>query len=115
MGYLIIDSRMRKEEKGFLKSLGYELVEIPKSDWVYSEISSHVDIFVCKIEDCLIVEKSCYDYVRSKIQSSKIICGASFVCSTYPNDIKYNCCQIAKILCIILNIQIEKYWGLLIS
>lgn len=37
-------------EKQTLKNLGYELIEIKKSTNVYPEISSHVDIFACKIK-----------------------------------------------------------------
>jgi len=61
MEYIIIDKRMRNIEKNTLKYLGYRLVEIEKSENVYSEISSHVDIFTTKIGDTLIVEKSKYD------------------------------------------------------
>ena len=49
MKYLIIDERMRDIEKNTLRNLGYELIEIKKNNNVYPEISSHVDIFTCKI------------------------------------------------------------------
>ena len=55
MKYIIIDNRMRKTEKEFLKSLGYILIELPKSNKTYPEISSHVDIFCSKIYETLIV------------------------------------------------------------
>ena len=55
MKYLIIDERMRIFEKEKLKQLGYELIEIKQSSKVYPEISSHVDIFTCKIGEKLIV------------------------------------------------------------
>ena len=61
----IIDYRMRDCEKNFIKSLGYNLVELKESKKVYYEISSHVDIFVSKINENLVVEKSKYDYVNS--------------------------------------------------
>ena len=59
--YLIIDSRMRKQEQEFLKSLGYYLIYTNLSDNVYSEISSHVDIFCCKIGDNLILEPNFFN------------------------------------------------------
>ena len=43
------DTFMRNVEKNTLKYLGYELVPIQKSNNVYPEISSHVDIFTTKI------------------------------------------------------------------
>ena len=39
MRYLVIDERMRSIEKETLKGLGYELIEIKKSEKVYPEIS----------------------------------------------------------------------------
>ena len=94
--YVIIDCRMRDIEKNFLKKLGYNIIEIKKSEKVYPEISSHVDIFVSQIDDILICEKSQYEYLKKEIPNSKIICGESEVGWKYPNDIKYNICQIGK-------------------
>lgn len=73
MKQIIIDSRMRAPEKQYLKSLGYELIELQKSAQVYPEISSHVDIFACKIEDEIIVEKSRYNYIESQVVDAKVI------------------------------------------
>lgn len=72
MKKIIIDKRMRELEKDFLKSLGYGLVEIQKSDVVYPEISSHVDIFVFQIDDTLIVEKSQYRTIKNQLEGSDI-------------------------------------------
>lgn len=94
--YVIIDSRMRQIEKDFFKSLGYNIIELEKSEKVYTEISSHVDIFACQIDDILICEKSIYDYLKKEILNSKIICGESEVRCKYPNDVKYNVCQIGR-------------------
>ena len=52
----IIDNRMRKIEKEKLIELGYELIEINESTKVYPEISSHVDIFACKVRDKIIID-----------------------------------------------------------
>ena len=67
MRKLIIDSRMRKIEKDKLKELGFELIEIKPSENVYEEISSHVDIFTCKIENTIIIEPSKYVQILDKI------------------------------------------------
>ena len=69
MKYLLIDERMRDVEKQTLKNLGYELIEIKKSTNVYPEISSHVDIFACKIKDKVIVEKSAYKMLKNKLNN----------------------------------------------
>ena len=47
---IIIDSRMRKIEKEYLSQYG-DLIELPYQSSVYEEISSHPDIFFCKINN----------------------------------------------------------------
>lgn len=93
---LIIDERMRQIEKDKLKSLGYELIEISQNKKVYSEISSHVDIFVCKIGDTLIIEPTQFNQLKSKLQNEKIKQGNEEIEEKYPYDIKYNLCTIGK-------------------
>ena len=97
MRYLIIDERMREIEKEKLKSLGYELIEINKNENLYSEISSHVDIFACKIKDKIIVENGLYKTLKSKLKNADfIINGTSNVYGSYPDDIKYNVCIVGN-------------------
>lgn len=97
MKELIIDSRMRTIEKNKLKELGYNLIELPKSENVYEEISSHTDIFCTKLNNALIVEKSRYAYLKEKISSQiNIYEGKEYAQNKYPFDIKYNACIIGK-------------------
>ncbi|MBQ2835917.1 MAG: hypothetical protein IJE68_03700 [Clostridia bacterium] len=94
---VIIDERMRQIEKQKLKELSYDLIEIKKSENVYPEISSHVDIFTCKIEDVLIVEPSQYEQIKLHLPSEyKVKSGLETISSRYPQDIKYNVCIIGK-------------------
>ena len=86
---------MRDVEKQTLKNLGYELIEIKKSTNVYPEISSHVDIFACKVKDKIIAEKHIYDILKNKFKR-KIIKGDSTVQNVYPNDINYNVCIVGN-------------------
>ena len=95
MRYLVIDERMRSIEKETLNGLGYELIEIKKSKKVYPEISSHVDIFACKVKDKIIAEKHIYDILKNKFKR-KIIKGDSTVQNVYPNDINYNVCIVGN-------------------
>lgn len=97
MKQLIIDKRMRKIEKDKLQELGYNLVEIPKSPNVYEEISSHVDIFVCRIGQNLIIEPNQYELISKNISKKyRIEKGQEKIESNYPCDIKYNVCTIGK-------------------
>lgn len=97
MKYLIIDERMRQVEKDKLKELGYKLIEIKQSENVYSEISSHVDIFTCKVGEKIIVEPSQYENVKSQLLNEyNLIQGQEDIDKKYPYDIKYNVCTIGK-------------------
>lgn len=90
MKYLIIDERMRVVEKDTLKKLGFELKEIKQNKEIYTEISSHVDIFTCKIGNKLIVEPSQYDNLKIGEK------GSEKIGNKYPYDIKYNVFTIDK-------------------
>ena len=89
---------MRDVEKQTLKNLGYELIEIKKSTNVYPEISSHVDIFACKVKDKIIVEKSAYKMLKNKLNNDEniLISGKTMISYDYPNDIKYNVCIVGN-------------------
>ena len=92
MSKLFIDNRMRDSEKKKLRDLEYELIEIPSNKNLYQEISSHVDIHVCKIEDEIVLENSLYNYLNNECY----IRGNSSVYEKYPEDIKYNVCIVGN-------------------
>lgn len=93
--YIVIDSRMRKVEKEYLESLGYRVINIQTNKNVYDEISSHVDIFACKIKDKIVVEPSVYSYLKEeKYDLENVICGKNKVGLKYPLDVLYNVCSI---------------------
>lgn len=95
--YLVIDERMRVCEKEKLQQLGYSLIEIKKNNQVYEEISSHVDIFTCKIGEKLVVEPSQYELIKQKLPQGYCVSeGQEENQKEYPGDIKYNVCIIGK-------------------
>ena len=97
MNKLIIDNRMREIEKNKLKELGYELIEINSNRTVYTEISSHVDIFCTKIKNNFIVEDSQYNLIKENINKKiKVIKGTTKIEKKYPEDIKYNVCIVGN-------------------
>ena len=98
MKKIIIDKRMRQIEKEKIKELGYEIIEINKSNKVYEEISSHVDIFVCKTEKNIIIEPSQFNNIKDKLQdkNEQLVKGNEEIERKYPYDIKYNVCTIGK-------------------
>ena len=92
MSKLFIDNRMRDVEKKRLRDLEFELIEIPSNKNLYQEISSHVDIHVCKIGNEIILENSLYNYLNNECY----IRGNSSIYERYPEDIKYNVCIVGN-------------------
>lgn len=88
---VIIDNRMRQIEKQKLQNMGFEIIEVQTNPNVYTEISSHVDISVCKIENEIIVEPT-----QNMNNISNKIYGKERISAEYPRDIKYNVCIIGK-------------------
>ena len=88
---VIIDNRMRQIEKQKLQNMGFEIIEVQTNPNVYTEISSHVDISVCKIENEIIVEPT-----QNMNNISNKIYGKERISAEYPYDIKYNVCIIGK-------------------
>ena len=86
---LIIDNRMRTVEKEYLSSFG-DLIEIPKCEKLYSEIVSHQDIFITKINDKLFCAPCIKDLLESRISNFTV--GEKDPSLPYPNDICYNVC-----------------------
>ena len=84
---VIIDNRMRQIEKQKLQNMGFEIIEVQTNPNVYTEISSHVDISVCKIENEIIVEPT-----QNMNNISNKIYGKERISAEYPHDIKYNVC-----------------------
>lgn len=87
---IIIDSRMRNEEKECLKKYG-ELIEIECQNSVYDEISAHPDIFFCKINNQIFQAPN----LKLKTNLDTIV-GSGAVGACYPADVRYNICQIGK-------------------
>ena len=93
--YIVIDSKMRKVEKEYLNSLGYRVINVQTNKNLYDEISSHVDIFACKIKDKIVVEPSVYSYLKEeKYDLKNVICGENKVGLKYPFYVLYNVCCI---------------------
>lgn len=91
--YILADFRMRKEEKEYIESSGYEIIEISYNPDLYDEIAAHVDISYVKIGDKVITSPDRY------VDLSKIIkccVGKAEIEKEYPKDIPYNVCIMGK-------------------
>ena len=98
MKYIFVDNKIRKIEFEYLKNLNYEVIKIPTNLDLYDEISSHIDIHICKIKDKVVVSKKLYEYLETTYFNNniylelknKITKGESDIFNKYPLDIKYN-------------------------
>lgn len=95
---IIVDNRIRKIEMEFLNKLDRNILALPSINNVYEEIYSHVDIYISKIKDTLIIEKAMYDNIKEKVLDNDIciVRGNETVKNPYPNDILYNVCVIGN-------------------
>lgn len=88
---IIIDERIRYEEYTYLmQELKLDVIKLPLSDDVYEEISGHADIFYTNIDNKVICAPN------AKIIKPQFCVGQEKVESKYPNDVKYNICQIGQ-------------------
>ncbi len=96
---ILVDFRMKPIFLEYFKSLGYNVIKVLNNNILYSEISSHPDIFACRVKEKIIAS--------SNIMTDKKITDCVFgenVENLYPNDIKYNVCITNKYA-----ICLEKY------
>lgn len=86
---ILIDERIRNIEYKYLTNeLNQNVKQLPLSNDVYKEISGHSDIFYAKINDKI------YCAPNAKIIEKDFIVGKEKVGEKYPQDVKYNICQI---------------------
>lgn len=84
--------------KDALRGKGYELIEIAGTDKVYDAISSHADIYLCKICDKLIVAPVQLPFIAETLQNKGIyhVSGAKDPGGRYPENVNYNAAQIGR-------------------
>lgn len=87
--YILADFRMRKEEKEYIESLGYKIIEVSYNANLYDEIAAHVDISYLKINDKVITSP---DRFVELSRFTECYVGKSELSKDYPLDIPYNVC-----------------------
>ena len=87
----LIDGRIREEEFTYLlEELKLDIILIEPSNSIYPEISGHSDIFYTKIDNQI------YCSPNARYIETNFIIGKEPVKYSYPDDVKYNVCQIGK-------------------
>jgi hypothetical protein len=86
--------------KDYLRSRGYEIIEVRKTEAVYDAVSCHTDIYLCKIGDGLIVSQEQYPLIKDDLLRCRVTysVGVSPLGRRYPADIKYNAAQLGGYL-----------------
>lgn len=124
MKYVFISEYANKAVKEFVHSLDKKIVEIKRTNHVYSEISDHPDIYMCLLNNSLIIAKeqipliasdlgfynnqnnkgklvsyeiSDYvNYINEKLSPIKVYSGAKSIGHKYPGSCIFNCVQIGN-------------------
>lgn len=94
--YAIVDFRMRKIEKEYIKNMGYVIIENEFNNLVYDEISSHPDIYYTNVDNHIFISKDKAKEFGINPFVFKLNIGDSVVSSEYPKDVAYNLCIIGK-------------------
>ena len=83
--YAVVDFRMRKIEKEYIQSLGYEVIENGFNLNTYDEIASHVDIYYLKVGDVVFSAPE-----KKGIMPFNTVSCTTPIGKEYPLDIPYN-------------------------
>lgn len=88
---IFIDKRISESAKQKLADYG-DLVEVESNGIVYDSISGHPDIFMCQIENQLIVAPNTPGYLTSILKSNEInfLFGEKYLSNYYPSTSFYN-------------------------
>lgn len=98
MSIIFLSETANNKLKEYLRSKGHSLCEIKKTSAVYNAISSHPDIYICKLRDELVVSKDQLPNIENHLIKSgvKYMVSASTLGYEYPENIKYNAVQIGR-------------------
>ena len=86
--------------KQYLRTKGYRLIEIRKTDAVYDAVASHGDIYLCKICGELVVSPEQLPLIEEGLlhSNAKFTLGASGLGHKYPDNVSYNAAQMGNYL-----------------
>ena len=91
--YVIVDFRMREEEKRYLESLGYQIINSGYNTELYDEIAAHVDISYVKVGNEIIVSPDKFVELNKILECNV---GKAELKAEYPSDVPYNVCIMGK-------------------
>ncbi len=92
MNCIIVSEQANEILKEYLRKRTYHIIEIKSTNHVYEAVSSHGDMYVCKIGNTAIIAPEQLEYVCCELDMNKIDyeTGVSKLGYKYPENIKYN-------------------------
>lgn len=95
---VLVDYRTPEIVVQNLKKMDISVFKSMKCDFLYNSVCGHPDMTFTHIKDNIFVcEPRCYSYYKTLFPSLDIICGNSFLRSTYPDDIAYNIARVGDL------------------
>lgn len=92
MKKVFLSEESKEPLKEYLRNKGFDIIEIKNTGRVYEAISSHPDIYVCKIKEDIVIEENQYNLIKDQLKNEeeKYHIGKSGLWEKYPGTIKYN-------------------------
>ncbi len=92
MNSVLISEKANPIIKEYLKNSSYNVINVKKTNAVYKAVSSHTDIYICKVGEEIIIAKEQLKLLQKDLEINKIKYeeGASLLGYSYPSNIIYN-------------------------
>lgn len=92
MSGVFISENANNQIKTYLKNKEKKIIEIKKTNQVYEAISSHADIYICKVENEVIIEPEQEKWLHHDLINNQVkyTVGLEKIGYQYPENIKYN-------------------------
>lgn len=100
MSIILLSEDANQILKNYLISQDHKIIEIKKINIVYEAISSHADIYVCKMRKEIIIEPNQFRFIKKELDlnSVKYKIGKNPLGFNYPDNIGFNALCTGKYL-----------------
>ena len=100
MSVILLSENTNSKVTTYLRDKGHRILEISKTPAVYDAVSSHADIYLCKLKNELVVSQEQLAFLSEELQCLGILysAGSSVLGFRYPENIRYNAAQIGNYL-----------------
>lgn len=98
MSTILLSEKANDSIKEYLREHGHSIVEIQSTEAVYDAISSHADIYLCKLGNRLLLAKEQRPFIKDDLTKFGVpyTVGSSKLGYQYPDNVKYNAAVIGN-------------------